>query len=93
MHYPENWTKDPNNIQEIEEPDGTKKQVAMPVEGLVLVPQTSPEYWDVHDELTKAPNPAWSNGQAGVNNGQPSDLRGMHDGWITRLERIQNTDL
>ena len=88
MNYPVKWTKDPRNVQEVEEPDGTKKQVQMPVEGLVPVPQNTSEYWDVYDELTRAPDARFKQ-----SNGQKSDLHGMHDAWITKLERIQNTDL
>ena len=64
---------------EIDEGDGK------PFEGLVEVAMESSEYWDVHERLTKPPDTAFQTPN--------SDHKGMHDAWITKLFRIQNTDL
>ena len=89
MVYPGEWALDAGNVVDHTDDAGNVvSQVQMPVDGLVTVPQNSAEYWDVHDELTRTPDARFQQ-----TNGQQSDLRGMHDAWITKLERIQNTDL
>ena len=83
--YPTTW-KSSDDLTRTITIDGEKKP--MPAEGLIPVSQKEKEYWDVYDELTRAPDPRFKQ-----TNGQESDLRGMHDAWITKLERIQNIDL
>ena len=57
----------------------------------VEVAPDSAEYWDFFDKLRATPNPAHA--KACPTLGQMSDVAGMQDAWITKLERIQNTDL
>jgi hypothetical protein len=60
----------------------------MPDEGknsLIDVEPHTEEYWNVYDLLTKKPDASCAT--AG------SDRNGLHDAWITKLQRIQNTSL
>jgi|EP01046_Picozoa_sp_COSAG06_P009883 hypothetical protein len=93
MNYPKEWKMDPDKKVEIDDDDAPngKRTVQLPVDDLVRVDQTDPEYWEVYDELKRAPNPEFA--KACPKTGKSSDTRGMHDAWITSLHRIQNTDL
>ena len=78
MAYPALWDRDPRTVT-ADSPQGT------PVDGLVEVHHDSKEYWDVVDQLRADPEPSHATGS--------SQRRGMHDAWITKLQRIQNPDL
>ena len=51
----------------------------------IEVQHDSKEYWDVVEQLRADPEPSHATGS--------SQRRGMHDAWITKLQRIQNPDL
>jgi hypothetical protein len=91
MHWPEDWEMDPENVATIDDDTDGKRTVVLPRDGLVPVPENTAEYWDVYDRLTRPPDPRLV--QVGPKTGEPSDSRGLHDAWITKLERIQNADL
>ena len=55
------------------------------------VSETSSEYWNVYDRLTRAPDASLA--KVDPKTRWSSDTRGMHDAWITQLYRIQNPDL
>jgi hypothetical protein len=90
MDYPKEWVMDPTE-KILKGPDGTQHTVQLPKDDQVDVPQTSPEYWDVVDQLRKPPDPSVA--QVDPKTNLSSDLIGMHDAWITQLRRIQNPSL
>ena len=103
MTYPEIWDRDPRTATEeqpkgmpvddlIEVPHDVSPQLRFGGWSSVSAKQRlskpwlqSPEYWDVVDQLRADPEPSHARGN--------SQRRGMHDAWITKLQRIQNTDL
>ena len=78
MTYPGLWDRDPRTVT----PDNPQ---GMPVDDLIEVHHDSKEYWDVVDQLRADPEPSHATGS--------SQRRGMHDAWVTKLQRIQNLDL
>lgn len=88
MVFPVNWHIASEEKIEV---DGKEVTVRIPDEGLVDVSPTTAEYWDVYDRLTAKPNPDFA--RPGPKTGLMSDLDGLSDTWITKLERIQNSDL
>eukprot|EP01043_Picozoa_sp_COSAG02_P078702 COSAG02_NODE_17852_length_976_cov_1.118586_2_plen_170_part_00 len=93
MTYPKEWTLDPKNSVAIDDDTapGGKKTVMLPVDGLVEVFQSDPDYWAVYAELTRPPNAEFA--RRCPKTGASSDTQGMQDAWITKLYRIQNADL
>lgn len=88
MAFPDAWEMDSPQLGQIPDED---TQASLPKEGLFDVSPESAEFWDVHEELRKPPKP--KNARPCEVTGQSSDVRGMHDAWITKLQRIQNSDL
>lgn len=82
MEYPPTWKMELTQVKV----RGGDRQVQVPEEGLFDVLPDSSEYWDFFEEhLKKLPDPRNVRGN--------SDRHGMHDAWITKLQRIQNSDL
>ena len=57
LQYPKEWEMDGSKQETKRTSSGQTEVVQVPQEGLIVVPQTDPEYWDVHDLLRREPNP------------------------------------
>eukprot|EP01051_Picozoa_sp_SAG22_P003926 SAG22_NODE_201_length_15391_cov_7.662176_3_plen_491_part_00 len=89
MEYPPEWDMGLARTMSVR---GVNRQVQVPIEGLFDVLPDSAEYWDFFERhFRRPPNP--QNARVDPKTGQSSDTRGMHDAWITKLQRIQNSDL
>ena len=95
MEFPDNWARDRAAPRD----EWTKDEHGNPleppvVEGLVDVPITSAEYWDVHAKLRKTPeqNPL-PQSQIDTQGDDSVDRVGMQQAWISSLKRVQNPHL
>ena len=92
MKFPDEWEMEPSQNGSALQRTISSKQVMVPKEGLFEVPHDSPEYWDfVENFFWKKPDP--QNARKCPKTGIMSDTKGLHDAWVTKLQRIQNSDL
>ena len=92
MIFPAEWEMEPPQDVAILQRTISSKRMTVPKEGLFDVPHDSPEYWDfVENFFWKKPDP--QNARKCPKTGVLSDTKGLHDAWVTKLQRIQNSDL